>query len=195
MSGYKHRGKQFEWCTATCSTCIQSCFCSEEVQKFFYVQVEASVGGDVRVAHQRLCCSKSDAVSALNALLAYEATPVSAQDYFCASNYLHSGHLREAAALHRQLQHILSASLPRASALPAGSSGIRALQFLQECLRGSNTSQVVLSRPKKKQIDLLCRCLLAGWPDHTARRIQSSSRIASSRATVCPSPPHDAARS
>jgi hypothetical protein len=140
------------------------------------------ISNKVHTAHKQLSCSKSDSISALNALLAYEATPSSEQSHFCTSYYLHSGHLREAAALHRQLHHILHTSFSKSSAQAPGKRTREegALQYLEECLAGAGGEWDSLGRPKKKQIDVLCRCLLAGWPDHAARRIQSRSHIAAS---------------
>eukprot|EP00873_Tetraselmis_striata_P022552 jgi/Tetstr1/442816/TSEL_030900.t1 len=106
----------------------------------------------VREAHKVLRgSSRSDALSAMAALLAFEEADRSPA--FAAASGLHFRHLQEAAALRRQLAHYLSRSRPEwrlAELLPP----------------------VQPPHPSNLIVDMLRRGAAAGWADQVAKRVK-----------------------
>jgi ATP-dependent RNA helicase DHX37/DHR1 len=131
-------------------------------------------------AHARFRSPHGDAISALNALSAYEAAAADGNmEAFCAANYLHARHLREMVQLRQQLgrtllqlQQGLSQGLAQTS--PAlsggGSAAAEAQQLMQQLLaglQGDAGQQLMQPLPPVPTgvLDVLQRALAAGWCD------------------------------
>lgn len=134
----------------------------------------------VHAAHRRLRCKSSDAISALNALLAFEACSSERAQAFCDASFLHIGNLREAAALHRQLHRVLSMPAAR---IAAGGVAPTLLNTIREGLAKA-APRLAMQRPSDAQALVLRRCLAAGWPDQVARRMRSQTHLAAQSASV-----------
>jgi ATP-dependent RNA helicase DHX37/DHR1 len=137
-------------------------------------------------AHARFRSPHGDAISALNALSAYEAAAAegSVED-FCAENFLHARHLREMSQLRQQLGRTLQQlqqGLGQGQGqlqphLPAigGSGGVAAeaqqlMQQLLSGLQGDAGEQLMqpLPAPSPAVLDVLRRALAAGWCDQVS---------------------------
>ena len=106
-----------------------------------------------RAAHARLRVPESDALSALCALCAFEA---SAEDEaFCRANHLLFKNLREAAALRKQLSRIVASQ-------PSNSEQFAALLH-----------DAPPSPPPPAALEALRRAIAAGWGDQVSRRVRS----------------------
>jgi ATP-dependent RNA helicase DHX37/DHR1 len=146
-------------------------------------------------AHGRFRSPHGDAISALNALSAYEAAAAegSVED-FCAENFLHARHLREMSQLRQQLgrtlqqlqqglgqgQGQLQPHLPAV----AGGGGVAAeaqqlMQQLLSGLQGDAGDQLVqpLPAPSPAVLEVLRRALAAGWCDQVSMASSKADRL------------------
>lgn len=122
-----------------------------------------------REAHARLKIADSDALSALSALCAFEATGLEAEA-FCRAHRLHNRNLREAAALRRQLCHIVQAQM----------KGARATTGEVKNNPLTNTDAFIDPPPSPLPhgaLQALRRALAAGWADQVARRVRSLEHV------------------
>jgi ATP-dependent RNA helicase DHX37/DHR1 len=133
-------------------------------------------------AHAKFRSPYGDAISALNALSAYEAAAAqgSVED-FCEANFLHARHLREMSQLRQQLgrtlqqlQQGLGQQGQQAAHLPVLNSGggvaAEAQQLMQQLLaglEGDGGQQLLqpLPAPPAAVLEVLRRALAAGWCD------------------------------
>lgn len=139
-------------------------------------------------AHARFRSTHGDAISALNALSAYEAAAAqgSVED-FCAANFLHARHLREMSQLRQQLgrtlqqlQQGLGQQGQQAAHLPvlssSGGVAAEAQQLMQQLLaglEGDGGQQLMqpLPPPPAAVLEVLRRALAAGWCDQVSTRV------------------------
>lgn len=136
-----------------------------------------SIRNQVYSSHQRLRDPDSDALSALNALLAFDAEPQSEGDAFCRRNFLHAGHLREMSALRAQLLRVVSVQ----------AHAHESWATLQTIL-GSLSPEAMLAFskiPSKETRKALSCCVAAGWADQVAKRVRSREQLHNSAAKVC----------
>ncbi|GLC69391.1 hypothetical protein PLESTF_000824800 [Pleodorina starrii] len=143
--------------------------------------------------------SRSDALSALAALVAFEASGES--EDFAAAHFLHARNLREAADLHRQLLRVLAmqqvGASPLAAAAPAAAAAATLVEELAAAAKelaaslalpgavpppplaaaagaGTDVSSLL---PERVAV-VLRRALAAGWADQVARRVRSAEYLA-----------------
>ena len=142
-----------------------------------------------RSAHHRLRTPHSDAISALNALIAFEAQPVGKRPEFCRDNFLHVANLNEMSALRVQLVRILRTKMSLEGGAVSGHAGAAFL------LRRSQAEGVTggpirldasLQPPGVAVSTVLRRCLVAGWADQVARRMRSAEYVSQSNAEKGP---------
>lgn len=136
--------------------------------------------------HQRLRDSESDAISALNALLAFEAEPEDQADLFCKSNFLHATHLREMSALRAQLVRIVQ--------MPSCGRPLRAgyKAVIEDTVKLPEGQRGLLRPPSKAARKALSRCIASGWADQIAKRVRSTgqmdalaARVSASKQWLC----------
>eukprot|EP00892_Ulva_mutabilis_P012877 jgi/Ulvmu1/9962/UM059_0010.1 len=140
-------------------------------QRFVAQEEGVNIRNRVHSAHQRLRDPSSDALSSLNALLAFEAQPTSQAGSFCNRNFLHAAHLREMSALRKQLVRIvcmqshthhlwamLKATMQNLSNIP-GAAGDH------------------MSPMSKETRKVLIRSVAAGWADQVAKRVRSRAQL------------------
>ncbi|KAK9798902.1 hypothetical protein WJX73_005276 [Symbiochloris irregularis] len=111
-----------------------------------------------RAAHARLRDESGDALSALAALAAYQASGCSAA--FCRDTFLHERHLQEMQSLHTQLTRALAR--PATTAMPHVGLDVKGQV-------STTMSPAVRS--------MLCKALVCGWIDQVARRVKSSAQL------------------
>lgn len=132
-------------------------------------------GNKVHAAHGKFRCAESDAISALNALLAYEAQPAASRGDFCRQHWLHENHLRDMAALHLQLSRVVALPSVVAAARSAGLASADVLQGLQDT--AALVSDAPLQACSASGVELLRRCVAAGWSDQVARRMRTAEYL------------------
>jgi hypothetical protein len=133
------------------------------------------MGDKVHAAHGRFRCVESDAVSALQALLAYEAEAPAKRSLFCKQHWLHESHLSEMAALHAQLRRAVC--LPSVL-LAAQKAGLGSADVLERLASSDALTRCKhLQRPGANSTALLRRCIVAGWPDQVARRMRTAEYL------------------
>lgn len=141
--------------------------------------------------YRELFCQSSDALSAMRALLAFEAAQrkggASAVAELCARLGLHERVLREMSDLRVQLGQLLvrnAASLARALGARPGASA--AEEDIAETLRASSAAaggeRAGLAAPEDSQLTpaadgALRRAIVSGWPDRVARRVKPRERL------------------
>jgi hypothetical protein len=96
------------------------------------VQAANTARNKARSAQNRLRSNESDALSALYALLEYDALPAGNRDAFCKDNFLHPTNLREMSALRRQLARVLRMKPALEACGRSNHAGAQAL--LQRCV-------------------------------------------------------------
>ena len=116
----------------------------------------------LRACHAHLRAADSDAISAMNALCAFEAN--GGKDAFCRDNFLIFKHLREGLQLTKQLERILR--------------GSRIGSFERPIL-----SLADMKKPKLSQAISIAlkRAIVAGWGDRIAKRVRSLDYLAKKR--------------
>eukprot|EP00891_Asterochloris_glomerata_P009844 jgi/Astpho2/9844/gw1.00149.216.1_t len=114
----------------------------------------------------RLRSSHGDALSALNALCAFEAAGRT-QD-FCRQHYLHLRNLQEASALRRQLA---LAVLRQRAATGAPEETAQRQRELGELMQPLPSPRALIAQQLRK-------ALAAGWADQVARRVRSNEYLA-----------------
>jgi ATP-dependent RNA helicase DHX37/DHR1 len=119
-------------------------------------------GAALRECHANLRCADSDALSAMNALCAFEAN--GGKDAFCRDNFLIFKHLREGLQLTKQLERIL-----RSSRID---SFDRPILNLAEMRKPKLTQAISMA---------LKRAIVAGWGDRIAKRVRSLDYLAKKR--------------
>jgi ATP-dependent RNA helicase DHX37/DHR1 len=160
----------------------------------------------MRAAQGRLKgkCGEGDALAALAALCAYEASGESEE--FCSEHALHHRPLKEAADLHRQLLRVFAALAAQhqqeAQGHPAKGSGATGLPLVKGgplavslcSVAASDQGQALLeavqqldtagSRGRLPTLvsDCLKRAMAVGWADQVARRVRSAEALARLRA-------------
>lgn len=139
----------------------------------------ASIKNRVYAAHQKFRNPHSDAISALNAMLAFEAESEHVLDQFCKQNYLHATHLREMSALRAQLVSLLSMVGIGISLQASFQDVVGAVAKGKEGLPG------YLKPPSKGRCKALRCCIAAGWADHIAKRIHSTLHMENLASQVC----------
>ncbi|KAG2499784.1 hypothetical protein HYH03_002081 [Edaphochlamys debaryana] len=163
---------------------------------------EAAVSMQARFRH-----SQSDSLSALAALVAFEASGESEE--FASAHFLHGRNLREAADLHRQLLRVLAMQQAASTAAEAdgdGGGGGALAAELAEAARalaegmalpteaaaaaaaaggrrrkqpgGAAGPLTVATLLPEKVATVLRRALAAGWADQVARRVRSVAYLA-----------------
>jgi cobalamin biosynthesis Mg chelatase CobN len=126
-----------------------------------------------------------DALSSLNALLAFEAVNVVNAANFCKDNFLHLTSLREMAALHKQLLHMLALPSTIAVLSASGHAGARALARVFAPRQGSaDQGTRSLGALQGTQGDILRRCIASGWPDQIGRRVRTHEHLTQLAASV-----------
>ncbi|GIL53593.1 hypothetical protein Vafri_9207 [Volvox africanus] len=134
-------------------------------------------------------CGRSDALSALAALVAFESSGES--EDFAAAHFLHSKNLREAADLHRQLLRVLAMQQVGAVAAAAAAGGALAEELAAAAkdlaaslaLPGALPTTAAAAAggaalvPERVAL-VLRRALAAGWADQVAKRARSSEYLA-----------------
>lgn len=138
-------------------------------------QEVAKQGQRARAAHTKLRHSAGDALSSLNALCAFMAADT-ASEAFCRDNFLSSRHLKEAAALARQLHRIL-AGQPEGEHLWKPSARTNSAQQAAPSRR--TLQQLPTQPPTTSVAKRLQRALTAGWADQIALRKTSAARLKS----------------
>jgi len=132
-------------------------------------------------AHASFRSPHGDAISALNALSAYEAAAAAGGvEDFCAANFMHARHLREMSQLRQQLgrtllqlqQGLEQGQLAHLPGVSGGSGGAaaEAQQLMQQLLSGlqeAGGQQLMqpLQPPSAAVLEVLRRALAAGWCD------------------------------
>lgn len=146
------------------------------------VQEAAARHDKLFAAHSRLRDRDSDALSALNALIAFEAAATTERAAFCDNHQLHLTPLREMAALHTQLKHMLSLTATCETLKVSQHRGAAELarQYAAQ-IPEAPTGPVNVQHGR-----LLRRCLAAGWPDQIGRRCRNREQVTAAAATVRP---------
>lgn len=125
----------------------------------------------LHAAHLRFRHRKSDALSALNVLVAYESQESSEAHAFCKRKFLHATTLREMSALRKQL----TAAITNSSARRLQSSKKHPLtSFMSEVISQSGG---VMKPPGGTVSEALLHCIATGWADQTAKRMRSAGSI------------------
>ena len=136
-----------------------------------------SIRNRVYSAHQRLRDPDSDALSALNALLAFEAEPKCGVDAFCKRNFLHATHLREMSALRAQLVRIVGIQSRRHQSWALLKKAIDSLSNIP--------GRTQWKPPSSGARKALSCCIAAGWADQVAKRVRSRAQLDNAAAQVC----------
>lgn len=125
----------------------------------------------VHAAHLRFRHRKSDALSALNALIAFEAQDPSEAGTFCKTNFLHATTLREMSALRQQLMRNVSKP-PRRRLHSRKQSTIT--DFMSEVISQCSGT---MKPPGGTVSEALLRCIATGWADQVGKRMRSTSSL------------------
>lgn len=113
-----------------------------------------------KTAQAKLRIPESDALSALNALCAFEAA--GEDEGFCRRHHLHFRNLREAAALRKQLARTIHQQHDQKDGI-----------FASAVMVSDNLMAVPASPPPVAVLEALRRAMAAGWADQVARRVRS----------------------
>lgn len=133
----------------------------------------------VHSAHTKLRDPESDALSSLNALLAFEEQSASTADSFCKKNFLHVTHLREMCSLRAQLVRTLR--------MPSCGrpfwTGYKAV--MEAAINSSEGTRGLLKPPSKAHRKALSCCMASGWADQIAKRVRSRVQMDNCAFQVC----------
>jgi ATP-dependent RNA helicase DHX37/DHR1 len=155
-----------------------------------------------RAAQARLRgrCGEGDALAALAALCAYEASGESEE--FCAEHALHHRPLKEAADLHRQLLRVFATLAAQHQEAAQGGGGAGGLPLVKGgplavhlcSVAAADQGQALLDEVQQLDTssssgrlptlvsDCLKRAMAVGWADQVARRVRSAEALARLRA-------------
>jgi hypothetical protein len=125
----------------------------------------------MHAAHLRFRHRKSDALSALNALIAFDSQDSSQASAFCKSNFLHITALREMSALRQQLMRNITQT-PRRRLHNNASSTLSA--FVSETI---SQRSFALKPPGGTLSEALLRCIATGWADRIGKRMRSMTSL------------------
>lgn len=125
----------------------------------------------LHAAHLRFRHRKSDALSALNALIAFESQDASDAGAFCKNNFLHATSLREMSALRQQLMR--NVGQPQRRNLQSTAQSNLTI-FMSETISQCGGS---MKPPGGTLSDALLRCIAAGWADQVGKRMRSATSL------------------
>lgn len=145
---------------------------NDDLSYLHSVQKESEkLHNSLHAAHLRFRHRKSDALSALNALIAYESQDASEASAFCKRNFLHATTLREMSALRQQLMRSVTHP-PRRRLHRSTQSTLTS--FMSEVVSQCSGT---MKPPGCTISEALLRCVATGWADQVGKRMRSTTSL------------------